>query len=79
MLISFIILPVVSWQKRKAEREADRFAMETIGSRETVERALVAIHTLNEAPHELVKFDEVLSTHPSLKNRIAALRLANPD
>lgn len=78
MLISMLILPIVSWQKRKAERQADRFAMETIGSREIVERALVAIHTLNEAPHELVKFDEVLSSHPSLKNRIASLREAHP-
>ncbi len=79
MLISLITLPVVSWQKRKAEREADRFAMEMVGDREIVERALVAIHTLNEAPHELIKFDELISTHPSLKNRIAALRAASVD
>lgn len=68
------ILPIVSWQKRRAEREADRFALEVIGDLGTIERALTAIHTLSEAPHELVKFDEMISSHPSLKNRLKALR-----
>jgi STE24 endopeptidase len=73
------VLPLISsfvfgrW-RRKNEREADRFAVEATGDPELVIRALSKIHTLNETPYRLKPIDEALSSHPSLQNRIDAIR-----
>lgn len=79
MLISTLAIPIVAFYKRKAERAADSYAVATMGDRHVVERALVAIHTHSEAPHELTAFDEFLATHPSLRHRIEHLRREYPD
>lgn len=64
--------------QRKREEEADRFAAQTTGDPELVIRTLVKLHTLNASPHQLKRADEVISSHPSLARRIAALRRAFP-
>lgn len=67
-------LMVVGRWSRKHEREADSLAVQWTGDPELVIRALTRIHTLNQSPHRLKQSDEVLHSHPSLENRIQAIR-----
>lgn len=65
---------VLGRRRRKHEEEADRFAAEVTGDKELVIRALTKVHAINETPQRLRPLDEALATHPSLENRIKALR-----
>ncbi len=61
--------------RRRAEELADRFAVDsTGGDGEFVIATLTKLHTLNAMPHQLKPSDELLSSHPSLANRVAAIR-----
>ena len=60
--------------QRRQEERADLFAANLLQDPELLIRTLVNLHRLNSAPHTLRTLDETLSTHPSLKNRVAALR-----
>lgn len=60
--------------RRKAELEADRFAVEYMGDSEVVISALTKMHNINLMPHSLRTSDELLSTHPSLVNRIKSIK-----
>lgn len=60
--------------RRRLERDADAFAVRTLGDEELVIRTLVKLHTLNESSHRLKPLDEAMASHPSLVNRIAAIR-----
>jgi len=78
-IFSIFVLPmllnlVLGRGRRRREEAADRFAVEVTGDPELVIRALTRLHTLGETPHQLKPSDEALSTHPSLANRIAAIR-----
>lgn len=82
-LFGIFIMPVLTSLilgrgQRRQEEEADRFAAEATGDPELVIRALVKIHTGNATPHTLKPEDELLATHPSLANRIRALRQVFP-
>lgn len=68
---------VLGPMRRRNEIAADRFALSVVGDPELVIRALTKIHTISEQPHELKRSDEVIMAHPSLVNRIAALRGAS--
>jgi|GEM_PF-2627858 len=59
---------------RKHEEAADRFAVDATGDAERVIHTLRKLHTLNGTPHYLRPADEAISTHPSLANRIEAIR-----
>ena len=63
---------------RRRELEADRFAVEAVGDPEIVASALRRVHTLSGTPGRLRPEDELLSTHPSLARRIAALTSSPP-
>jgi Zn-dependent protease with chaperone function len=78
-IFAIFILPVLQSlamgrTHRRAEEAADRFAVDATGDAELVVRALRKLHTLNATPHTLKPSDEALSTHPSLANRIEAIR-----
>lgn len=60
--------------RRRREAAADHFAVEVTGDPERVIHTLTKLHTLNATPHQLRRSDELLSSHPSLVNRIAAIR-----
>jgi Zn-dependent protease with chaperone function len=69
--LNFILGPA----RRRAELEADRFALEETRDPDLVIRALTKIHDLNQTPHRLKPIDEAINTHPSLDKRIASIRL----
>lgn len=78
-IFSIFVLPlllnlVLGRGRRRREEAADRFAVEVTGDPELVIRVLTKLHTLEASPHELKRADEAISTHPSLVNRIAAIR-----
>ncbi|HVT11425.1 MAG TPA: M48 family metallopeptidase [Fimbriimonadaceae bacterium] len=72
--ISPILGILVGRLYRRNEREADRFAVELTGDAETYIRALEKIHLFNAMPGRLNTYDEARSSHPSLDNRIKALK-----
>ncbi|HVT13670.1 MAG TPA: M48 family metallopeptidase [Fimbriimonadaceae bacterium] len=74
-LLSTLIL---GGRRRRNEREADRIAVELTGDPELVIRALTKMTTLNEMPWRLKRSDEFMASHPSLVNRIAAIREMYP-
>lgn len=53
---------------------ADAFAVRALGDPELVIRTLIKLHTLNESPHRMKPLDEAVASHPSLVNRLAAIR-----
>lgn len=61
---------------RRHEAESDRRAVELCGNPEALVRALVKIHSLNRLPKRWDANTELMSTHPSLANRIRAIREA---
>lgn len=82
-LFAIFILPLLRGllmgrDQRKQEEMADRFAVEVTGDPDLVIHTLTKIHTLDATPHELKPSDEIISSHPSLKNRIVAIRRAFP-
>lgn len=60
--------------RRKAELEADRFALEETRDPTLVIRALTKVHDINQSPHRLKNVDELFASHPSLERRVASLR-----
>lgn len=70
MIFPLLLIVLTGKGRRRAEHEADAFAVKAIGDADLVARALVKVHNLNESPHNLRSFDEYLSTHTSLKKRI---------
>lgn len=73
-ILNGIVAAAVSPYRRRLERDADAFAVRACGDPELVIRTLVKLHTLNESPHRLKPMDEAVASHPSLVNRIAAIR-----
>jgi Zn-dependent protease with chaperone function len=61
-------------KRRKAEYEADLFAVEMMGDAELVIRTLHKLAYLNQTPTKLIGVDEKLSAHPSIANRETAIR-----
>ena len=74
LLVNVPLLLLTGPLKRKREREADALAAQWTGDPELVIRALTKIHLLNASPSRLKPSDEALSSHPSLRNRIEAIR-----
>ena len=70
LLIALLLGPL----RRRREREADRFAVQWIGDPELVIRALTKVSQGIGNPARLKRSDEALSSHPSLQNRIDAIR-----
>jgi Zn-dependent protease with chaperone function len=70
ILIALLLGPL----RRRREREADRFAVQWIGDSELVIRALTKVSQSIGNPARLKRSDEALSSHPSLQNRIDAIR-----
>lgn len=70
----FVMAVYVDRGQRKREREADAMAVAWTGDPELVIRALTKLHHLSNTPGRLKRGDEALSSHPSLENRIAAIR-----
>lgn len=68
------IMLITGFGTRKRELEADALAVQWTGDPELVIRALTKLHTLNASPHRLKPGDELVSSHPSLVNRIKAIR-----
>jgi Zn-dependent protease with chaperone function len=78
-MISVFLVPVLmnlllGRGRRRREAEADLFAVEAAGDPELVIATLTKLHTLNASPHRLKPSDELLSSHPSLVNRIETIR-----
>jgi Zn-dependent protease with chaperone function len=79
-MFSIVLLPVLQnlflgKARRRAEEAADRFAVDEMrDDGEFVIQTLTKLHTRNASPHQLKPSDEMLSSHPSLVNRIAAIR-----
>ncbi|MGV3722948.1 MAG: M48 family metallopeptidase, partial [Actinomycetota bacterium] len=78
-IFSIFLLPIVmnlilGKERRRHEEVADRFAVDVTGDPELVIRMLTRLHTLESSPQQLKRSDEAISTHPSLVNRIAAIR-----
>lgn len=74
-LLSFIFNPVVSWFSRKDEKEADRFAVELMGEKESMISALkklVRENLSNLDPHPLMVFFRY--SHPPVRDRIKFIR-----
>lgn len=59
---------------RRHEADADRRAVALCGDPEALVRGLAKIHSLNKLPKRWDANTERLSTHPSLANRIRAIR-----
>ena len=74
LMINIPVMLLTGPLKRKREREADALAAQWTGEPELVIRALTKLHLLNASPSELKRSDEALSSHPSLRNRIEAIR-----
>ena len=74
LLINIPVMLLTGPLKRRREREADALAAQWTGDPELVIRALTKMHLLNASPSQLKPSDEALSSHPSLRNRIEALR-----
>lgn len=72
--IMFIVNAVMAPMRKRAEYEADRFALEAVGDFSTLARALAKIHLLNGSPHTRMGLDEYLASHPSLTKRLARLK-----
>lgn len=73
--ISWIVTPVSNWISRKMEYSADRYAASVIKKRESFENAILKLTSENlsdVAPHPAYEF--VNYTHPSIYNRITAIR-----
>jgi Zn-dependent protease with chaperone function len=70
LLIALLLGPI----RRRREREADRYAVEWTGDSELVIRALTKVNQGIGNPARLKRSDEALSSHPSLQNRIDAIR-----
>jgi len=73
-LVPFLQSLVFGKARRKHEHSADAFAAWAVGDKEVVIRALTKMTQINQSPARLKPIDEVLSSHPSLVNRIEALR-----
>lgn len=79
-MFSIFLLPILQnlflgKTRRRAEEAADQFAVDAFhGDGEFVIQTLTKLHTLNASPHQLKPSDEIMSTHPSLANRVAAIR-----
>lgn len=79
-MFSILLVPIVQniflgKTRRRAEEVADQFAVDVFhGDGEFVIQTLTKLHTLNASPHQLKPSDEIMSTHPSLTNRVAAIR-----
>jgi Zn-dependent protease with chaperone function len=75
-LFAIFILPLLRGllMGRDQRKQEDRFAVEVTGDPDLVIHTLTKIHTLDATPHELKPSDEIISSHPSLKNRIEAIR-----
>jgi Zn-dependent protease with chaperone function len=83
-MISIFLLPLginllLGRGRRQREAAADRFAVAVTGDPERVIQTLTKLHTLNATPHQLRRSDELLSSHPSLVNCIAAIRASAAD
>lgn len=59
---------------RKMEFEADAYAVYLTQQPSVFLQALRKLIQLNDAPEDLAKFDEMLSTHPNFQARAAAIR-----
>ena len=70
LLIALLLGPI----RRRREREADRYAVQWTGDPELVIRALTKVSQGIGNPARLKRSDEALSSHPSLQNRIDAIR-----
>jgi Zn-dependent protease with chaperone function len=70
LLTALLLGPI----RRGREREADRYAVEWTGDRELVIRALTKVSQGIGNPGRLKPSDEAMSSHPSLQNRIDAIR-----
>ncbi len=68
-----VVMTFGKWFRRN-EAEADAFAVSAIGDTETVIDALQHIHVVNGSPMRLRPADEAIASHPSLENRIKAIR-----
>ena len=80
-LVGIFILPLVvsvvlGPARRRNEHSADRFALRMVGDYGTVARSLARVHLLGGAPHTLRGFDALAASHPSLAQRLDALRAA---
>lgn len=61
------------WVSRQRELDADRKAAKEMGDPEPVQRALSNIAEANEAPFEHSFITGLITTHPSVNDRVAAL------
>jgi Zn-dependent protease with chaperone function len=68
-----LVITFGKWFRRN-EDEADAFAVSATGDAETVIAALKHIHEVNGSPSRLRPADEAIASHPSLENRIKAIR-----
>lgn len=70
LLMALLLGPI----RRRREREADAYAVQWTGDPELVIRALTKVSQRIGNPSRLKPSDEALSSHPSLQNRIEAIR-----
>lgn len=75
-MLPLILLPLIATKSKRNEFEADAFAVRMVGDPEVVISALTKITDLNQTPRRLKPKDEKWRSHPSLENRIAAIRAA---
>jgi STE24 endopeptidase len=76
-VFQFALLPATNGISRAIERRADRFALAATGDAQSGVRAFERLRDQNLAEDEPPKWAELLlSSHPSLRSRIAALRSA---
>lgn len=74
MLLQLAIMPATNAFSRAIERRADRFALAATGDAQSGVRAFERLRDQNLAEEEPPKWAELLlSSHPSLRSRIAAL------
>lgn len=70
----FPLRPLTGWISRTMERQADRFAAEALGGPEPLIAALERLGRAGKVPFDPPKPLRVYATHPSLGERIRALR-----
>jgi STE24 endopeptidase len=76
-VFQFALLPATNGISRAIERRADRFALAATGDAQSGVRAFERLRDQDLAEDEPPKWAELLlSSHPSLRSRIAALRSA---
>jgi len=70
ILLFFRNVFTTTYNSREHEKEADAFVIKHGVEPHVLISALKKLHYLNDEPESLSKYEEKLSTHPSLENRI---------